>query len=327
MAIAGSTVWGHITGVFEDNVRTWSGNWTGTGTISGSGDSEYISLMPDEYLISEIVDTGGRTIYLGRNIYVAGGDVVTYYRTAATEVGIESATWNMYDEDLKFDSLGYVQVKLINEAEWYESDTWYLTTGVVKSDVLAAYRPKGAPTQSGARVDIVNPGTYNLTLGSGSWASATGFTLPISPSGYLSIGNSGFTLSGDCTILARITYTAWSGQWILFPNFNGLGLNINAGSNRLRLSFGPLTFFADSSNAPVSGGVAGATYDTAGNYVYYRDGSADGSGTNDQTISASCTMFGYTSGSIGGNMLAMVVYSMKLSATQVADVTTNMNAL
>lgn len=106
----GSTAWGHSTSN-STNTRTFAGNWTGTGTISGSGDEEVINLNMGEYMTSEIVNTGATDVYLRQNFYDTSGDDVTlYYRTAATEGGITSATWTEYTA--QFTSLGYVQVKL-----------------------------------------------------------------------------------------------------------------------------------------------------------------------------------------------------------------------
>lgn len=107
----GSTSWGQSFGVIETNARAFSGNWTGTGTISGSGDDEEINLNYGEYMISEIVNTGAIVVALRQNFYkTTGDDVSIYYRTAATEGGITSASWLLYGE--QFTSLGYVQVKL-----------------------------------------------------------------------------------------------------------------------------------------------------------------------------------------------------------------------
>jgi len=107
----GSTAWGHSTGVGETNTRTFTGNWTGTGTISGSGDAEVINLNTGEYMQSEIVNMGADTVALKQNFYnTAGDDATLYYRTAASEEAITSETWVLYTGN--FTSLGYVQVKL-----------------------------------------------------------------------------------------------------------------------------------------------------------------------------------------------------------------------
>jgi hypothetical protein len=50
----GTVYWGHVTAVDEDYARTFAGNWTGTGTISGAGNLEVVILAAGEYMESEI---------------------------------------------------------------------------------------------------------------------------------------------------------------------------------------------------------------------------------------------------------------------------------
>lgn len=114
MAITGTTCWGHSTGVTQTNTRTFNTNWTGTGAISGSGDSEKISLDSGEYMESEIVNTGSVTVTVATNNYTAGDTVTVSYRTAATEGGVSGASYSTYSAP--FASSGYVQVKVSSSA-------------------------------------------------------------------------------------------------------------------------------------------------------------------------------------------------------------------
>lgn len=109
-AVEAPVCWGHSTGVTE-TIRAFAGNWTGTGSIGGSGDGEYVDLEAGETMESEIADTGTQQVTLLQNEYdTSGHDVVLYYRHAATEAGISSASWNLYSAP--FTSLGFVQVRL-----------------------------------------------------------------------------------------------------------------------------------------------------------------------------------------------------------------------
>lgn len=109
--IQGSVCWGHVTGVVETNIRTYSGNWTGTGAISGVGDAEIISLDSGEYMISEVVDTGARHVELDQNHYNPSGDNVTLkYRTGASKAACEAAAWTAYT--VPFLSDGFAQVRI-----------------------------------------------------------------------------------------------------------------------------------------------------------------------------------------------------------------------
>lgn len=109
--IEGSTCWGHITGVIETNIRTFTGNWTGTGIIENAGDAERLALETTEYMISEVVYTTARMVELDQNHYDPSGDNVNLdYRHGATQAECEAAAWNDYT--VPFNSLGYVQVRV-----------------------------------------------------------------------------------------------------------------------------------------------------------------------------------------------------------------------
>lgn len=108
--ISGTVAWGHVDGVQEDNVRTFTDHWTGTGTISGSGNAELICVGAGEFMESEIIETGTESIELLQNVYAAGDEVLIKYRHGATVEDCEAATWIIYSTS--FDSLGFVQVRI-----------------------------------------------------------------------------------------------------------------------------------------------------------------------------------------------------------------------
>jgi len=100
--------------VLEINIRDFAGNWSGTGTISGSGDAEIVCLSSGESMISEVVNTGAYTVSLFQNLYdPSGDDVDLNYRHGATEAACLAAGWNDYSPP-GFTSLGYVQVQLVS---------------------------------------------------------------------------------------------------------------------------------------------------------------------------------------------------------------------
>lgn len=96
--------------MLEDNTRTFSGNWTGTATVVGSGDSERIEFASGQYMVSEVVETGTLNVILDINKYGLGNEVTLKYRHGATQSACEAASWNNYTG--QFASLGYVQVRL-----------------------------------------------------------------------------------------------------------------------------------------------------------------------------------------------------------------------
>lgn len=108
--VVGTTCWGHDTGVEETNSLDLS-TWTGTGTVSGSGDAEKLELDGGQYMESPIIETGEYTITLLEDKYGSGaGSAVLKYKTAATSGGIAAAEWNTYSTP--FVSLGYAQLRL-----------------------------------------------------------------------------------------------------------------------------------------------------------------------------------------------------------------------
>lgn len=110
LPIIGSTTWGHVTGVVEDNTRPFDGKWSGTGDIERAGDDEQIALASGEYMESEVVNTGANLYEIDQNVYQAGDDVTVKFRHGATEAACLAAAFGAYVAP--FDSLGFVQIRL-----------------------------------------------------------------------------------------------------------------------------------------------------------------------------------------------------------------------
>lgn len=108
--ISGSTCWGHVTGVLETNTRAMAANWTGTGDTAGSGDTDAIFLGSGEYMESEIVETGVRSIQLLINEYATGDSATIKYKNGGTVAACNADSWNTYS--VPFTSDGYVKVRL-----------------------------------------------------------------------------------------------------------------------------------------------------------------------------------------------------------------------
>ena len=95
----------------EDNIRTFVSDWSGTGTISNSGDAETIDLNAGEYMVTEVVYTDTLEVELLQNHYdPTGDDVVLKYRHGNSEENCLVASWTTYT--VPFASLGYVQLRL-----------------------------------------------------------------------------------------------------------------------------------------------------------------------------------------------------------------------
>jgi hypothetical protein len=97
--------------VVEDNVRTFTTNWTGTGVIDGSGDTEKVTLDSAEYMESEVVIISAASIVrLRQNVYGTGDVGIIKYRTVSNYDNIFSEPWTVYT--VPFASAGYVQVRV-----------------------------------------------------------------------------------------------------------------------------------------------------------------------------------------------------------------------
>lgn len=106
--LVGSVVWGHDTDVDETNVVNLS-SWIGTGTASGSGDDEIITLSEGQYMDSPDVNISGM-VTLAWNKYKAGGTPTVKYKTANAQASLDAAEWTDYTD--QFNSLGWVRSKI-----------------------------------------------------------------------------------------------------------------------------------------------------------------------------------------------------------------------
>jgi len=104
-----TVTWGRVTTVVEVFTRPYAGVWTGTGTISGSGDSEQIELAPGEYMESEMTNLGIVDINFETGKYDATvdaeADLVLYYKDGDSAANCDLDSWNVYS--VPFTSSGY----------------------------------------------------------------------------------------------------------------------------------------------------------------------------------------------------------------------------
>lgn len=111
-AISNSSCWGQTTGVQEVNTRTFVQDWIGTGAITGSGDSELVTLDVGEYMDSIMVWTGNRGVTLRSSKYGVGHQANIQYKNGATAELCQAQSWTDYTD--MFMSAGYVQIRVNN---------------------------------------------------------------------------------------------------------------------------------------------------------------------------------------------------------------------
>jgi len=115
----GEWCWGHDTSVEEENVADLS-EGTGTGTVTSTGDAEYLTLLGGQTWTLPAVQTGEEEIEITYDKYEnqdgagagSGGPGLIEYRTGADQATCEAAGWNTYT--VHFTSSGWVQVRVTN---------------------------------------------------------------------------------------------------------------------------------------------------------------------------------------------------------------------
>lgn len=206
---------------------------------------------------------------------------------------------------------------------------WWLAGGVDPGDCIAAYQPKGAASYAASKVNLANPGTYNVTPGSDpSWSAANGWEF--SGTQWL---DTGITPAGDQSWTCIVRFSSASGDerpllctvqdtdshhYEIAANWSNAGVFV-AYSGKQRYS-----------SPALSSGVLAL----AGRQCYL-DGSTYMAKLDSATVSIATTIhiadsyrrvampinFG------DRNIQAVAVYNKTLSAIQIVTLTAAMNAL
>ena len=112
----GEVCWGHDTAVQESNTEDFTGNWTGTGTISGNSDAEIVTLSSGQYKDSEAwrLGVGVAVIRVDEYGNLGQGIVTVQYKTGATRIACEAVgSWTTYN-GVSLTSAGWVKIRIIN---------------------------------------------------------------------------------------------------------------------------------------------------------------------------------------------------------------------
>lgn len=205
---------------------------------------------------------------------------------------------------------------------------WWNLDGAITSCV-AAYQPMGAADYAASKVNLLNPGTYNLSDGAAypDWASATGWTFEKDKSEYL---DTGITIVGGYTIIARFA-NATDGSVVGFYKDNNSRYNLTPISGNLH------SFHYGNSGAKVVGGAFALGNIALTPAAGYKNGVATvdlssytWSGTTTDTFPIGARRRGDTSSFdsfFSGDIIAIAFYNATLTPTQIGLLTTAMNAL
>ena len=198
---------------------------------------------------------------------------------------------------------------------------WYLSGGVSASDCVGAYKAKGAASLAASKVNLANPGTYDLS-------STADPTFDTTTGWYFIAGKhlqTGITPTSTYSFVGRLNgveVSAWRsicGLWSEAGKYNiawnGSNWYINIGNSEV-----------NSTSTATSG-----VFAIVNRYLYVdavKKTSQAGAGANSLTFS----MGAPTAGAGYGNncveyCLAFALYSSVLTEEQLSAITTAMNAL
>jgi hypothetical protein len=204
------------------------------------------------------------------------------------------------------------------------STPWYLSGGITSSNCIGAWAAKGAASQAASYINLANPGTYDLGVGSApTWNTATGWT-SVDGTKYLTTGivdNAGWS-----AIIAVGAMTSWGEALGAYDGTNGLIVSSRFGAKRIYYN-------GNTGGQPAAGDTtANTTYCVAASNAYY-GGSLDCAigGANNQCTRAPYILGRNNSGAFGsgmvGTVIAAAMYNTVLTATQIAALHTAMMAL
>jgi hypothetical protein len=189
--------------------------------------------------------------------------------------------------------------------------SWYLSGGVNPANCIGAYAAKGAASLAASYVNLANPGTYDLTLGSAP-----------------TLGANGWTFAGAQYLKTGITAAA---GWTAIVKFSGAAVangRLFAGEGDRRFGIVPndatgVVYLYGSTLTKTPGLASGVL--AIANSRGYRNGVDDGAiastGTNFSAIYIGCRNIGGSpSVYYSGNLAAISFYSSELTLAQIQAV-------
>lgn len=201
---------------------------------------------------------------------------------------------------------------------------WYLPTGIIAAQVRGAYQAIGADSLADSYINLVNPGTNNLTAGATppTWSAATGWNMTNVANQYLDTGLA--PLANSTGMIRFSDGNAAGGVAYIFGSFDG--------SRRFIIRFDQVYYYYGDNfwqRTPAHlGGTLGLVNDQG-----YRDGVADGEagGTTYTGTSTMSIYIGRCQGIAGNscfaNIQAAVFFNTTLTGAQMLELHTSMLAL
>lgn len=227
--------------------------------------------------------------------------------------------------------MGYYSGKLMGvQAETAQSNWWSL--GGTITSCVAAYQPKGASSYDNSKINLANPGTHNAVNGTNypTWSATNGWSFNRELSKFLSttvMTNVGMTwivriANGDAVVVNVKDMCVFGATETRWP-YDGLYFQSNLGNGKHQ--------YRNGGGVAITGTKVNGIFAAAGGDIYENGtnvGNLTNTGNPNVPIYLGCLRLGtsnvqyYT-----GDIVAIAFYSTVLTPTQIANLTTAINAL
>lgn len=201
------------------------------------------------------------------------------------------------------------------------ADGWWNLNGAITSCV-GAYQAIGAADLAASYVNLVNPGTYNITNAGNAptWNAESGWNFVAATQSKLLTGIAPGAASRSWSMIIR--YSSASTDGVL------MGYSSSSYFFIQPLRTGGVGYYNGTDGVTVSPQLAGGVLAIAGTKGY-RDGTFDGNlaGNAGSILNIGVGWNGWNSNYITAKVQAVAIFNEALSAEQIATLTTRMNAL
>lgn len=211
-----------------------------------------------------------------------------------------------------------------------QTDKWWLGGNINPANCLMAYQAKYATDLTASKVNMANVGTYDLTNVSITpplWDIQIGFVHSINQ--YYVISNGNGKILKPFSAIARIKRNTLTNNRTILGGTNSgcLQWRLDAGHKSEIVNQGVAVIGESTSAVSAEKQILGVTYSSSGVYSFYADGVPDGSGTNNQSITTDTDCVGWAiNQGYTGILEYLSIYDIVLTARQIADVGTSINA-
>lgn len=217
----------------------------------------------------------------------------------------------IHEAEVSFSPISYLRTKK------YPPRDWWLSGGIAATNCVAAYQPKGAASLEASYVNLCNPGTYDATHpeGNPAWDSTNGWKF----NGSVALQSAPHAL--NMTAIIRFSGAGQGAlfgledKWEVWARYGGLGVYYVSGSSQ---TISPI----------ITSGVLALSKTTG-----FRNGVIDvatltgNSATWLIGIGGRTRSDGVLSFKAPYNCQAFALYNDNLTESQIASLTTAMNAL